>query len=68
MYPSEGLAFWEIVVTSGIFAIAILALASLISVLATFLVMREPARARQPVPVPRRVEPSLAVGPTMATG
>ena len=73
MYPTAGLEFWEIVVASGICAMAALLIASIISVAFTYFVMREPTHVHVSVQAPVRgqvPEPvsSGAGRATLATG
>lgn len=42
MYSSEGLADWELVVVSGLFAVSIMAISALIGSLVAFIALREP--------------------------
>jgi hypothetical protein len=71
MYPAAGLEFWEVVVASGICAMAALLIASIISVAITYFVMREPALARE-LSAARERAPEAgsdrAGHPTLATG
>jgi hypothetical protein len=61
MYSAAGLDYWEIITYSGVFALFMLGIASLIGFAIAGLVFREPARMRGHVPVPGTSRPEAKV-------
>jgi hypothetical protein len=61
MYSAAGLDYWEIITYSGVFALLMLAIASVIGFAIAGLVFREPAGMREHVPVRGASRPEARV-------